>query len=409
MSILSGLLPLLFFFAAAGAPSIKESGTPVRTGCEASDSVVAQLDAGQAVTIRFAMAGSAQPCLKISATQPDGREVLGYVNASALTSVAQFDEARRGGASLSVGATPPPAPAVPSAPAGELREASELLNQQRPEEALKRIEAALARNPRSPELLAFAGLAAYKADRMTLAKQYFAAAQEIQPSAEVEQWLRRVNHELASDHSGEKLYGTRFVLRYDGTSVETATAHGMAVALEEEYARVSNALSCNGLERITTVVQTPEAYRTTTGAAVWSGAQYDGKIHVALFESGQMGPETRKTFAHEIVHACLHSLGAYPAWLHEGMAQRLSGETLPDTQRQTVTQMASSGQLPKLTQLGQNWSGLTPAQAGAAYAYARVAVDTLFDKYQGIGIVNILRSPALLQQATAGVERSFAP
>jgi len=35
---------------------------------------------------------------------------------------------------------------------------------------------------------------------------------------------------------------------------------------------------------------------------------------------------TRQVFAHELVHACLANIGSWPAWLHEGLAQKLSGE-----------------------------------------------------------------------------------
>ena len=38
-------------------------------------------------------------------------------------------------------------------------------------------------------------------------------------------------------------------------------------------------------EGITTIVQSWQAYRPTTGAVEWSGSQFDGKIHVPIAES----------------------------------------------------------------------------------------------------------------------------
>ena len=40
-------------------------------------------------------------------------------------------------------------------------------------------------------------------------------------------------------------------------------------------------------------------------------------------ETDAGGALTRRTLAHETVHACLAALGNWPAWVHEGLAQRL--------------------------------------------------------------------------------------
>jgi hypothetical protein len=96
-------------------------------------------------------------------------------------------------------------------------------------------------------------------------------------------------------------------------------ARTLVPILDSEFTRVSEALGCRSEERLTAIVQTPEAYRQSTGAAERSGGQFDGRIRVALLEKTP-GDLTRQTFAHEIVHACLAQTGEWPAWLHEGLA-----------------------------------------------------------------------------------------
>ncbi|MBZ5604916.1 MAG: DUF1570 domain-containing protein, partial [Acidobacteriia bacterium] len=85
----------------------------------------------------------------------------------------------------------------------------------------------------------------------------------------------------------------------------------------------------------------------------------------------------RRTFAHETVHACLAMTGRWPAWLHEGLAQKLSGDALNAAARQKVAAMIRSHELPKLENLGQDWSHLDAEHAAAAYSLALAAADAL--------------------------------
>ncbi len=73
-------LPVLFFFAAM---AVSTDQTPLRSGCGAEDQIVASLPAGTPVELRFRVSDGTD-CIKISATV-GGKDVLGYVPASALT------------------------------------------------------------------------------------------------------------------------------------------------------------------------------------------------------------------------------------------------------------------------------------------------------------------------------------
>ena len=71
---------VLFFFAVL---SVSADHTPLRSGCEAQDQVLTDLPAGTPVEIRFRLSDGSD-CFKISANM-DGKEILGYLPASALT------------------------------------------------------------------------------------------------------------------------------------------------------------------------------------------------------------------------------------------------------------------------------------------------------------------------------------
>jgi hypothetical protein len=183
----------------------------------------------------------------------------------------------------------------------------------------------------------------------------------------------------------------------------------MVRVLDDELARVSLELGCRPAERITAVVQSPAAYRATTQAAEWTGGMFDGRIHVALPEGPPAGAQvtarTRQIFAHELVHACLASMGPWPAWLHEGLAQRLSGEPFGAAQRAEVEQAIRHGEFPPLGSLGRNWMTLDARRARLAYALAYLASERLAQ--HPLGVRNLLRNPDQLERVTRDLDREL--
>src|SRR5688572_10529048 len=72
----------------ASALVVKQDA-PLRSGCEASDEVVAQAPAGSPAQIRFAMNGPTETCYKV-AVQVGDKTLSGFVPASALKGVEEF-------------------------------------------------------------------------------------------------------------------------------------------------------------------------------------------------------------------------------------------------------------------------------------------------------------------------------
>jgi hypothetical protein len=80
-------------FLLLAAVTIRSPQTPLRAGCAGNTDVIAQLEAGQTVQVRFALAG-ATPCHKISASV-DGRLLNGYVDSRELEGLDAFDRKRQ--------------------------------------------------------------------------------------------------------------------------------------------------------------------------------------------------------------------------------------------------------------------------------------------------------------------------
>ncbi|MSV35724.1 MAG: hypothetical protein EXQ47_09020 [Bryobacterales bacterium] len=409
-----GWLPLFLLLSA----SVKEGGALLRTGCAPDSPAVAELQAGTPVQLRFAVNGESVPCYKVVA-EMGGRQVQGYLPAAAIADLNSFDKLRREAVWVTTSealnavrnAQPLPAlkgnggqPALPASAKVILAQAEQSIELGQPARALALLEPEIKKR-RDPALLAMAGVAAWRADEARQALDYWREALDAAPNPGLEQLYKQVQREQAHDQSSEKLYGVRVVLRYDSGTVPVDTARAMVKVVDATYARVSSELGCTADERIVTIVQSRDAYRKATDAAEWSGGQFDGRIRVPAMNGQQMNAVAEQTLAHETTHACLAMLGEWPSWLHEGMAQKLSGAALNPAAKAQIAAMAKAGQLPKLEQLKQGWSQLDATHARVAYSLALAAVDALYENFGSDGVRNLMRSPERLTAISAELDK----
>src|SRR5579872_951755 len=402
----------MFLFALV----VKTDRTLLRTACDNEAPVIAQLAAGTLAEVKFAVAGESAPCYKVQ-VMVQGRAVQGYLPGPAVANTDEFDRQRRGAAWLEAAHTTGSAKAIQNAginlgagtavadPAA--RQAVQFLEENQPNKALEILQRSLQQHQRDPALLAIAGVAAWRSDDSRQALEYWKTSLEIQPNDNLARLYRRVGKEVTSDQSHEELYGMHFALRYEGGAIPDDEARRMLTVLDQEYARISAQIGCPAAERVVAIVQSRQAYLKSTDAAEWSGAQYDGRIRVSLLDGSQIGDETRRIFAHEIVHACLATLGRWPAWLHEGLAQRLSGEMLSAADRQQLEMLKRAHALPRLSNLSQDWSRMSAGHARLAYHLALAAVDLLSQRYGDTAVRNIVNSPESLPQVTAELDRQL--
>jgi hypothetical protein len=112
-----------------------------------------------------------------------------------------------------------------------------------------------------------------------------------------------------------------------------------------------------------------------------------------------------RTLAHELTHACLSLTGRWPAWLQEGLAQKLSGDVVSPQLRDKLAEWTKDGKLTKLSNLGQDWSRLDTAHAVAAYALSLQAIDLFYATYGPDGVRNLLHNPDQLPSVTADLDK----
>jgi hypothetical protein len=405
------VVPVLFFLAAFSA---KRDQTALRSGCDATAQVIASLPGGTPVEIRFRLSDGSD-CFKVAALL-DGKLVMGYVPASGLAGLDQFEKGRTSAASADTIRDLRPMEAASQkliVRSGDLslERASQLLAANQPAQALELLEPAVKRHHNDPNVLLLTGLAAYRSDQLRAALDYWRQSLDLAPNDTLSRVYERVRREAEADNSGEKLLGMHIALRYEGEALPSDTARAILSTLDEDYSHIAAQLGCSSDERIVAIVQSRDAYLRGTGAAEWSGGEYDGRIHIAWTEGKQVGPQMRRALAHELVHACLTSIpsgGApWPAWLQEGLAQKLSGDQLSAASRDQLRQLAAAHQIPRLEDLHQDWSQLSVDNARLAYNLALSAADALYDNYSSSGIRNVVNNPQNLPQITADLDRKL--
>jgi hypothetical protein len=397
---------------------VKQDNSVLRAGCDPDTTPVASLPAGVPLKLRYVLMGET-PCYKVMA-EVGGKQLEGYLPAASIDGLDTFDKGRReanwvstadainaarsqqplSALKASSGRTMP----LPAATRVVLARAEELIEGSQPAGALALLEPEI-RKRRDPTLLSMAGVAAWRADDAKQALEYWREALDLAPNPSLEKLYKQVAKEQSNDLSSSRLYGLKVALRYDAGAVPIDTARAMVSVVDSTYARVSSQLGCTADEKIVTIVQSRDAYRKATDAAEWSGGQFDGRIRVPVMSGQQMNAEAEQVLAHETTHACLAMLGQWPSWLHEGMAQKLSGATLPPQARARIAEMARDGKLPRLEQLIQGWSQLDAAHASLAYALALAAVDALYENFGNDGVRNLMHNPERLAAVSAELDQ----
>jgi len=404
---------VLLLLGATVKEDAKDGPVRLRSGCSSDASALTTLPAGAPVTIRYSISGESQPCYKIS-VEVAGKTLEGYLPASAIGGLEDFNQARRQAVWLDAATVVESirsSAALPSLRGGSLQdadgvaqEAVNLIDASQPQKALELLQPQL-KTHRDPTLLAIAGVAAWRADDSKQALEYWRASLEIAPIPEVEKLYRQVERETKGDQSNDRLYGMRVLLRYESSTIPADTARQMTAVLDQQFARISSELGCSAEERVIAIVQSKDAYRKSTDTAEWNGGQFDGKIRVPIFDPRIVDSTLLRSLAHETTHACLTMLGHWPAWLQEGVAQKLSGDTLNAVQQKKLAELARQGKLPRLSNLKQDWSRMDAQHAAEAYALSLAAVELLWSDSGAAGVRNLLRNPDRLPQATAELDR----
>jgi tetratricopeptide (TPR) repeat protein len=196
------------------------------------------------------------------------------------------------------------------------------------------------------------------------------AAQADPPRAAAVELLARARKELEVERGMASRSSQHFDLRIEGGTADPEAALRIIDVLETAHDAVGAATGLFPRRRVPVILYADRTFSAVTGAHGWVGGLYDGKIRVPLKGLLQKGSgEVDRVLKHEYVHAAIASATARcPAWLHEGLAQLLTGERGDED---AVRRAARAGGLVPFERLGGSFAAVAKrGRAQQIYAQA---------------------------------------
>lgn len=311
-------------------------------------------------------------------------------------------------------------------PAALARQGVAALDEQRFGEALDAFTRAAALVPRDASVAFGAGVAAFRLGQNDDAETWFQRALKLDASLTIAaEWLGELQYrdgrvkeaiatyEAALKHAPsadalerrladwrretqlqDRFYesrGAHFSVLFEGPADE-ALARRVVERLETAYWRVGSALTAYPAKPISVVLYTTEQFRDITRLPSWTAAAYDGRIRLPIRGALNQTDELDRVLSHEFVHAVVAMLGGrnVPVWLNEGLAVALEPGGVEEAE-QVLARIASR---PPLKSLHGSFTGLSSADARAAYAFSAHAVQRMMQLRGPYAVVALLQDMA---------------
>lgn len=258
--------------------------------------------------------------------------------------------------------------------------------------------AAAAGEPAAPETFAALkarALSLYRRNDLQGARELAQAALALRRDEELIELLLKLRREIAVQRDYDNARTAHFTVLYDGYEHEEMKVLVLDI-LKAAYADIGKELDCFPEEPLTVILYTGKDFSDVTRAPGWAGGMFgktDGKIRLPVRGAEGQERALRRVIGHEYVHALVHALApSAPMWLHEGLAQYLSGD-----------RAVSVAQVIPLPVLANGF----PADARAAYAAYMVSLQAVTDLVDERGMPPLRRLLAELG-AGKGIEAAFA-
>jgi tetratricopeptide (TPR) repeat protein len=279
------------------------------------------------------------------------------------------------------------------------------------EKAASSFRQVLAMNPRDPEALGGAGVAAHMLGRDDQALSLLKRAVEVAPdnvyalymlgqiayaegdidlaiksyervvkippgnpsaSRQLDAWKK----EAALHDTFTAKPGARFTVMFEGPA-QADIASRVSSALDAAYARAGNALKTYPPETVTAILYTKEQFRDITRSPTWAAGAYDGRIRIPVAGALKNPGELDRIVTHEFVHALIQQMfPRIPYWLNEGLATYLE----PGDHAGLTARLRASGAKIPLDRLDDAFRTPDGDEAVLAYAESYLGARVLAER-----------------------------
>lgn len=290
-------------------------------------------------------------------------------------------------------------------PAGPVLEAIIALRTDDHHSAREALREAFARDPEEPAVAWALAMRLSHTDELELALRAFDAYLLAFPDDISARRSRTLTERRAAAIAGSARLARRGIVLRAHPSLDTTSADATLTIVDEaltEAARWTG--TTRAPELLLIVYRDRDTIRAATCSPSWSGALFDGVIHVDVETLTRSESRRREVLRHESLHAQLHAREGgrrhvAPYWLEEGLAQRFAGEESPAHHR-TWAMMARE----------RTWIPL--ASIAGAFTEIDDNHDARFAYHQSLAMVRYLEAhhgTRAIANAVAAIDRGVPP
>jgi len=234
-------------------------------------------------------------------------------------------------------------------------------------------------NPLAYELL---GDIEYYSQNLKKAREAYQASFKLESRKRVKEKLEKVMKEFSVESHLAEYMDEHFIIRFSrGQNLEGSEIREM---LRQSYRAVSQDLGYY-LDFKTVVVLYNEAdYRKIASIPHWSGALFDGKIRLPVYDAKITRKQLHKLIQHEVTHVFVTELSnnLCPVWLHEGLAQYEENKIVPVDLR-LVKLAVKTDALKRADELEKGvYQTQNEVEALLYYAQSFLLTKSLIEKYR---------------------------
>jgi len=243
--------------------------------------------------------------------------------------------------------------------------------------ALELIARARKLSPQSANLAALSGWTHYRLNQMDAAIADLQTAQRIQPDAKVASLLEKAERDKEAEDDFREGESRHFVIRYHG-GASRQLASEVIRTLEDQFQSLQSELHYTPAEPIAVILYTRETFRDVTHVPDWAGALNDGRIRVPVQGMESVSAPLAISLKHELTHSFLFqkTQGRCPSWLHEGIAQWMTGRRSGQNAAQLIA-MFQGSKGKSLRSLEGSWMKFSSSESWFSYGWSLAVVESI--------------------------------